>query len=164
MGIRQHIVSQSKGSRYHSAPVEEKYKGNYYSIYSRIFHIEICASLFELFDIKIHDYRGADALKQSLFLQRTQKKTKCFNTSKFTRVCLVLSVKLYRKYLSSLHCSCWFPLSLVPPLTCFLPVCNTNVRRNALQICPLWAFLPASSSDCIYFLLLAMRATWSENS
>lgn len=31
--------------------IEEKCKGNYYSIYSIIFHIEICISVFEFFSI-----------------------------------------------------------------------------------------------------------------
>lgn len=67
MDIRQHVVSQSEGIRYRSAPVEETCKGNYYCIYSIIFHIEICTSLFELFSIKpLHDYKGADSFKQTL--------------------------------------------------------------------------------------------------
>lgn len=119
-------------------------KGNYYSIYSIIFHIEICTSLFELFSIKKpHDYRGADSLKQTLFLWSTQNKTQCFNTSQFTRVCPVLSVKLHRKYLSSLQCSCQFPLSLVLPLTCLLPVCNTDVKRNG-------TFLLCRFAPCVH--------------
>lgn len=46
------VVSQSKGIQCHTALVEKKYNGNYYSIYSIVFCIEICTSLFELFSIK----------------------------------------------------------------------------------------------------------------
>lgn len=54
MDISQCVVSQSKGIQYHSAPMEKKkYEGNCYSIYSIVFHTEICTSSFELFGIKI---------------------------------------------------------------------------------------------------------------
>lgn len=46
------VVSQSKGIRCHTALVEKKYNSNYYSIYSIVFYIEICTSLFELLGIK----------------------------------------------------------------------------------------------------------------
>lgn len=49
----QTVCCESEQRQYCSAPTEGKYKGNYYSIYSIIFHIETCTSLFELFGIEI---------------------------------------------------------------------------------------------------------------
>lgn len=58
----------------------------------------------------------------------------------------MISAKLHRKYISSLHCFCHFPLSLVFPLTCLLRVSNTNVRRNgAFLLC---RFAPCVHSSC----------------